>query len=525
MEYLDLIAPPLLGAVIGYSTNSLAIRMLFRPLKPWRLFGLHIPLTPGVIPAKRHELAENIGAMVGDHLLTSEEVARGVASPRFQEDLSRLINTKLESFFDQEFGPIITAVPPRFQGYLAAGVKVLRWRFSKHIRAFLDSETFAETVRREARQQLDDLGRYKGSELISRSAQASIHAAVRTALDRVAQDPALQETLTRFLEERWTGFLERDGRLCDILPHGLDQLLLSLLDRQVPRLLAGLAETAQQPEVRATLASKVSEALFRMVQQLGPLASFLSGFLPQDKLEEHLGRFFAEKGDELGDWLLQPEVQERAASLVRARAEEFLSRPVREHLAELDPETVRQGVRSLSCWMAKGITSRRGLTVIADAMETMLAQELDRPVADVLRRFTGGEGHRNVADKAALLVTDWLRSRQAKRLIDQLVKELVETRVLSLPVGKLGDLLPRPVQEGIAQHLLAQVNRILVQEVVILVDALDIREMVRRKIDSLDILRLESLLLSIMQEQFTAINLVGGLLGFLIGLVNVLFLL
>ncbi len=38
---------PLVGAFIGYATNHVAIRMLFRPLKPCRLFGLRLPLTRG----------------------------------------------------------------------------------------------------------------------------------------------------------------------------------------------------------------------------------------------------------------------------------------------------------------------------------------------------------------------------------------------------------------------------------------------------------------------------------------------
>jgi len=44
--------------------------------------------------------------------------------------------------------------------------------------------------------------------------------------------------------------------------------------------------------------------------------------------------------------------------------------------------------------------------------------------------------------------------------------------------------------------------------------------MVTEKVDSLDLLRLERLLLSIMEEQFKYINLFGAFLGFLIGLIN-----
>jgi uncharacterized membrane protein YheB (UPF0754 family) len=48
---------------------------------------------------------------------------------------------------------------------------------------------------------------------------------------------------------------------------------------------------------------------------------------------------------------------------------------------------------------------------------------------------------------------------------------------------------------------------------------------VAEKVDSLDLLKLERLLLSIMEEQFKYINLFGALLGFLIGCANLVLLL
>jgi uncharacterized membrane protein YheB (UPF0754 family) len=62
----------------------------------------------------------------------------------------------------------------------------------------------------------------------------------------------------------------------------------------------------------------------------------------------------------------------------------------------------------------------------------------------------------------------------------------------------------------------------MVREVPGLVASLNIRKIVTKKVDSLDLLRLEKLLMSIMQEQFKYINLFGALLGFLIGLLNLL---
>ena len=92
IEYSKYIAPPVVGAFIGYFTNKVAIKMLFRPLVAWKIGGLRVPMTPGVIPSKRKDLAVNMGEVVGDHLLTSDEIAKGLAQERFQAHLRSLIN-------------------------------------------------------------------------------------------------------------------------------------------------------------------------------------------------------------------------------------------------------------------------------------------------------------------------------------------------------------------------------------------------------------------------------------------------
>ena len=42
-----LLAPPIAGGVIGYFTNDVAIKMLFRPYRPIYLGKRRLPFTPG----------------------------------------------------------------------------------------------------------------------------------------------------------------------------------------------------------------------------------------------------------------------------------------------------------------------------------------------------------------------------------------------------------------------------------------------------------------------------------------------
>ena len=77
---LSLILRPLLGGVIGYITNDIAIRMLFRPHKEKYIFGIHVPFTPGIIPKERGRIAAALGESICNNLLNPEVMERSLLS-------------------------------------------------------------------------------------------------------------------------------------------------------------------------------------------------------------------------------------------------------------------------------------------------------------------------------------------------------------------------------------------------------------------------------------------------------------
>lgn len=64
------ITPPIAGGIIGYYTNDIAIKMLFRPYRAIYIGGRRIPFTPGLIPRNQARLAQNIANAIMDSLLT-----------------------------------------------------------------------------------------------------------------------------------------------------------------------------------------------------------------------------------------------------------------------------------------------------------------------------------------------------------------------------------------------------------------------------------------------------------------------
>lgn len=68
----EFLVGPIVGAVIGGITNSLAIKMLFRPINPVKIGNYTLPFTPGVIPKEKVRIAHKIGQVVSTELLKEE---------------------------------------------------------------------------------------------------------------------------------------------------------------------------------------------------------------------------------------------------------------------------------------------------------------------------------------------------------------------------------------------------------------------------------------------------------------------
>ena len=63
------IAAPVIGGLIGLITNSLAIKMLFRPHRAIYIGRFRVPFTPGLIPKEKERIAGAIGEVISKYLL------------------------------------------------------------------------------------------------------------------------------------------------------------------------------------------------------------------------------------------------------------------------------------------------------------------------------------------------------------------------------------------------------------------------------------------------------------------------
>ena len=78
---ISLLFSILMGALIGYGTNTLAVEMLFRPYTPKYIGKWKLPFTPGLIPKEQGRIADSLGELIEKELFAPEVVSKALDTP------------------------------------------------------------------------------------------------------------------------------------------------------------------------------------------------------------------------------------------------------------------------------------------------------------------------------------------------------------------------------------------------------------------------------------------------------------
>lgn len=98
---IQLTAIPIVSALIGWITNYIAVKMLFRPREPWGIFKIQ-----GLLPKRQKELAKKIGETVEGKLLSLNDVISKLDEKDLNEKIAPLVRESIDSFVQKKLQQI-----------------------------------------------------------------------------------------------------------------------------------------------------------------------------------------------------------------------------------------------------------------------------------------------------------------------------------------------------------------------------------------------------------------------------------
>ena len=524
--YVKYLVPPVVGAFIGYLTNRVAIRMLFRPLKAWKVAGMRVPMTPGVIPSKRHELAVNMGEVVGDHLLTSKEIGKGLQQEVFQNHLYSLIQGRVEGVLQRDLGNLASTIPQKFKVYFDIGTKTICYQLKEQIHTFIHSPDFAETVDSAIDNRLELFLEQNVGTILAGANREKGYLFLEKNISRMFESDAMEQWVDDFVHQKVYSTLQQEKSLADILPASMQELFIAQIEKQVPNFLSKIALIVSEPDVREKIVKGACGGVENFIDSLGSMADMVRGFLPMETVEEKIQEYLIEKNDDIIAWLQSEDVQIRVATILRERSRDFSEKPIVNFVKADNEDAVEEFCSQCTRQLLLLVRGEEVSSTLISMFKTNIENHIDAgsiSMREMLTTLLGKQSMFSGKDWVKKEIRELLQAKKTLKTIDFLIDSLVDS-LLQKKIGKLSKLIPAGVREGWSRSLQKMASTMLENEVPGLVQSLNIREIVTKKVNSLDILKLEGLLLSIMEEQFKYINLFGALLGFLIGCLNIVFL-
>ncbi len=84
------------GGVIGWVTNILAIKLMFRPINPIKIPLINLEIV-GLIPKRKNEIAQNIGEVVAKELLSIDDIINNAITEEDKIIFSQLVKNKIRN--------------------------------------------------------------------------------------------------------------------------------------------------------------------------------------------------------------------------------------------------------------------------------------------------------------------------------------------------------------------------------------------------------------------------------------------
>lgn len=100
----------IIGGLIGWITNILAIKLLFRPLNPIKIPIINFEIW-GLIPKRKKEIAKNIGEVVSTELLSIDDIAKQAFNDGDKEAFNTYISDKIKNIINEK----LEAIPMPFR--------------------------------------------------------------------------------------------------------------------------------------------------------------------------------------------------------------------------------------------------------------------------------------------------------------------------------------------------------------------------------------------------------------------------
>ena len=476
---MNIIIPIIVGSVIGYLTNWLAIKMLFRPLREKRLLGVRLPFTPGLIPKERQRMAKSIGEAVGEHLLTPEKIQEVFLSHESKEKMRAFIDLKIHSLKKND-NTIKTTIKNIDSDNYHRLLNVINEKIFNYIIVGIRDKDLKEDLLKFVEE--DIYHKYKDK------ARDKLFYLSKDMLDAIKDSPKLKSF---FIEKFERELRDKDKLLKEVISDEIIEKIEKSIDDNKLEIVGQLRELFYRPHVQTNIKLSIENLVEENVSKM--ITMFIDSATISEKVFQAISKYVdSSQAEDMTSFILKDSLDNIANMRLASVVEYIISITDKEDISAIYDKLVDYIFKEENKDLLSNIIIKN-------------IKEKDREIKDSLLGYLEYSMDKLIeSNNFHLMVGEFIDKN-----INRIMNKSISNTLKNLDEEKIRKLM------DISDKLF---NSLLKEELYNIINLFDISEIVEDQINSFEIEYTEKLILEIADRELKAITRLGALIGAVMGL-------
>lgn len=487
--------------------------MLFHPYNPVKFLGITI-WPQGMIPRHRAKLAQSIGNAVGNELVSQETVFAALFDTGFfSNKVEGFVNSYTTELLSTVYPSLVEALPTGARAPVLDTIAALQYKLAEHIAKVLKSQQTADAIEQFVDRQVDKLLEKQLGESVSTETFDLILNFAAARFQGLVTEEVFETKVRAFVSERIDDLAQTNASLAEMFSAETVALIKERIDEQVGPIAQHLADIASSPGTRQQIGALIKREVDEYYEQLSFVKKiFISRERIYREVDDLVHNTLPRRIDE---YLRGAAFVQEATSFLNSTIDNLMQQPINELIGKLPPEkfaTVKDEAAARFVAMVRS-------PELAGSVAGYLANAIERLQPKTLREMLATLNPESAARLKAFLTKSLLTvlaRDDTARTINAILSTQIE-RFMVAPIGKLADHMPPGAIEKASAALTEKITAAARERLPALIAEFDVGGLVRKKVSEYPIEKLEALVLSVAQHHLKTIELFGAVIGFWIG--------
>ena len=489
--------PSLVGSVIGYITNWLAIKMLFRPYEEKRILGFKVPFTPGLIPKEKERIARSVSEAIGNHLLSKDTLVNALCSPKIYEHIELTIKNKIGKLSSAE-GNLIEILDEELSINIDSMEGVKGYIYEGILNSL--NNDFKDKLVLEIYNSLEKQ-LYKNPETIEGFLKEENIERICDTLDTYMESEDFHNIIKDKISSGIKEMSYNEKAINEIIPDNIVDAAKNIIINNRERITEDILELLENPEIKIKIKLAISKGVSSNVNPL------VAMFLNPDTLYNKFLSFAKE-------YLEEDENKKEICLFINTYMDKLMDIKVSKILDSLSLSEREVIIDSIIEIVETNIYSKK---LVRDGMYSIKDKLLSHSsINDILIKIEPG-----YKEKLHNLIRDFIYKKisedETKIFIKDTVSYFIDS-ILKKPLNILLQGKEDVIVKSTSTFVKSLYDNFIQKEAYEVIEVLNIQKIVEDNINAFEVDFAEEIILDIANKELKAITWLGALLGGLIGI-------